>query len=176
LTAAKGVNTKIYKTIILPVVLYGCETWSMTLWKEYRLRVWIRYSSVSIVTSYSLTAGVQLPAGARDSLLLCNVQTSPAAYPTSYPMAGMVTGKRLDEVYKSFQCISVPLALMNWTPTGLLVNLLQAIIFNWEGTGHGFCQCTVLALVWRKLRKASISAGEPQFKTVTFKIKVRCIA
>jgi hypothetical protein len=29
----------IYRTIILPVVLYGCETWSLTLWKEPRLRV-----------------------------------------------------------------------------------------------------------------------------------------
>jgi hypothetical protein len=28
-----------YKTIILPVVLYGCETWSLTLRKEHRLRV-----------------------------------------------------------------------------------------------------------------------------------------
>jgi hypothetical protein len=30
---------KIYKTIILPVVLYGCETWSLTLRDEHRLRV-----------------------------------------------------------------------------------------------------------------------------------------
>jgi hypothetical protein len=28
-----------YKTIILPVVLYGCETWSLSLWEEHRLRV-----------------------------------------------------------------------------------------------------------------------------------------
>jgi hypothetical protein len=28
---------RIYKTIILPVVLYGCETWSLTLRKEHRL-------------------------------------------------------------------------------------------------------------------------------------------
>jgi hypothetical protein len=28
-----------YKTIILPVVLYGCETWSLTLREDYRLRV-----------------------------------------------------------------------------------------------------------------------------------------
>jgi hypothetical protein len=28
-----------YKTIILPVVLYGCETWSLTLTEEHRLRV-----------------------------------------------------------------------------------------------------------------------------------------
>jgi hypothetical protein len=28
-----------YKTIILPVVLYGCETWSLTLRDEHRLRV-----------------------------------------------------------------------------------------------------------------------------------------
>jgi hypothetical protein len=30
---------KIYKTIILPVVLYGCETWSLTLREEHRLTV-----------------------------------------------------------------------------------------------------------------------------------------
>jgi hypothetical protein len=29
----------IYKTIILPVVLYECETWSVTLREEHRLRV-----------------------------------------------------------------------------------------------------------------------------------------
>ena len=30
---------KIYRYIILPVVLYGCETWSLTLREERRLRV-----------------------------------------------------------------------------------------------------------------------------------------
>ena len=30
---------KIYRIIILPVVLYGCETWSLTLREERRLRV-----------------------------------------------------------------------------------------------------------------------------------------
>jgi len=29
---------KIYRTIILPVVLYGCETWSLTLREERKLR------------------------------------------------------------------------------------------------------------------------------------------
>ena len=29
----------IYRTIILPVVLYGCEAWSLTLWEERELRV-----------------------------------------------------------------------------------------------------------------------------------------
>jgi hypothetical protein len=33
------VKIKIYKTIILPVVLYGCETFSLTLREENRLRV-----------------------------------------------------------------------------------------------------------------------------------------
>jgi hypothetical protein len=33
------VKIKINKTIILPVVLYGCETWSLTLREERRLRV-----------------------------------------------------------------------------------------------------------------------------------------
>ena len=27
------------RTVILPVVLYGCETWSLTLREEHRLRV-----------------------------------------------------------------------------------------------------------------------------------------
>jgi len=30
---------KVYRSIILPVALYGCETWSLTLRKERRLRV-----------------------------------------------------------------------------------------------------------------------------------------
>jgi hypothetical protein len=33
------VKIKIYRTIILPVVLYGCETMSLTLREEHRLRV-----------------------------------------------------------------------------------------------------------------------------------------
>jgi hypothetical protein len=36
---SRNVKAKIYKTIILPVVLYGCETWSFTLREEHRLRV-----------------------------------------------------------------------------------------------------------------------------------------
>jgi hypothetical protein len=34
----KNVKIRIYKTVILPVVLDGCETWSLTLRKEHRLR------------------------------------------------------------------------------------------------------------------------------------------
>ena len=35
----KNVKIKIYRTMILPVVLYGCETWSLTLSEERRLRI-----------------------------------------------------------------------------------------------------------------------------------------
>jgi hypothetical protein len=35
----KNLKIKIYKTVILTVVLYGCETWSLTLGEEHRLRV-----------------------------------------------------------------------------------------------------------------------------------------
>jgi hypothetical protein len=35
----KNVKIRIYKTIILPVVLYWCETWSLTLREEQRLGV-----------------------------------------------------------------------------------------------------------------------------------------
>jgi hypothetical protein len=33
------VKVRIYKTIILPVVLYRCETWSLTIREEHKLRV-----------------------------------------------------------------------------------------------------------------------------------------
>jgi hypothetical protein len=36
---SRNVKVKIYKTLILPVVLYGCETWSLKLREEPRLRV-----------------------------------------------------------------------------------------------------------------------------------------
>ena len=36
---SKKLNIKIHRTIILPVVLYGYETWSLTLMEERRLRV-----------------------------------------------------------------------------------------------------------------------------------------
>jgi len=35
----KNINTKIFRTIILPVVLFGCETWSIILREKHRLRV-----------------------------------------------------------------------------------------------------------------------------------------
>jgi hypothetical protein len=36
---SKNTKVKIYKTVILPVVLYGCETWSLISREEHRLRV-----------------------------------------------------------------------------------------------------------------------------------------
>jgi hypothetical protein len=36
---SKNLKVKIYKTVILPVVLYGCGTWSLTLEEEHKLRV-----------------------------------------------------------------------------------------------------------------------------------------
>ena len=36
---SKNLKSKIYRTIILPVVLYGCETWSLTLREERKLRM-----------------------------------------------------------------------------------------------------------------------------------------
>jgi len=39
LLLSKNTKIKTYKTIILPVVLYGCETWLLKLREERRLRV-----------------------------------------------------------------------------------------------------------------------------------------
>ena len=36
---SRKLKIKIYRTIILPVVLYGCEAWSLTLREERKLRV-----------------------------------------------------------------------------------------------------------------------------------------
>jgi len=36
---SKNLKIKIFRTIILHVVLYGCETWSLTLREEMKLRV-----------------------------------------------------------------------------------------------------------------------------------------
>jgi hypothetical protein len=38
-SGVENVKIKLYETTILPVVLYGCETWSLTLRGEHRLRV-----------------------------------------------------------------------------------------------------------------------------------------
>jgi hypothetical protein len=35
----RNIQIKIYKIIILPEVLYWCETWSLTLMEEHKLRV-----------------------------------------------------------------------------------------------------------------------------------------
>jgi hypothetical protein len=36
---SKNIKIRIYRTIILPVVLYGRETWSLTLREEHRLKM-----------------------------------------------------------------------------------------------------------------------------------------
>jgi hypothetical protein len=38
-THIKKLKIKTYETVILPVVLFGCESWSLTLREEHRLRV-----------------------------------------------------------------------------------------------------------------------------------------
>jgi hypothetical protein len=38
-SSSENLKIKIYKTVILPGVLYGCRTWSLTLREEHRLRV-----------------------------------------------------------------------------------------------------------------------------------------
>jgi hypothetical protein len=59
---SKDLKTRIYRTIILPIVLYGCETWSLTLEEERRLRLFenrvLRRILVWVVcTSYPISCG-----------------------------------------------------------------------------------------------------------------------
>jgi hypothetical protein len=50
LPCVKNLKIKIYKTVILPVVLYGCETWSLALREEHRLTVFREKSVEDIWT------------------------------------------------------------------------------------------------------------------------------
>jgi hypothetical protein len=36
---SKNTKIRVYRTVVLPVVLYGCKNWSLTLREEQRLRV-----------------------------------------------------------------------------------------------------------------------------------------
>jgi hypothetical protein len=36
---SKNTEIRVYRTVVLPLVLYGCETWSVTLWEEQRQSV-----------------------------------------------------------------------------------------------------------------------------------------
>jgi hypothetical protein len=37
---SKNLKINVYRTVILPVVLYGLETWSLTLKEEHKLRMY----------------------------------------------------------------------------------------------------------------------------------------
>jgi hypothetical protein len=39
LLISKNLKIKVYKTVILPVLLYGCKTWPLTVREEHRLRL-----------------------------------------------------------------------------------------------------------------------------------------
>jgi hypothetical protein len=46
---SENIKIRIYKTIILPVALYGCQTWSLTLREEHRLRVFENRNAYKIL-------------------------------------------------------------------------------------------------------------------------------
>ncbi|KAJ4449842.1 hypothetical protein ANN_01248 [Periplaneta americana] len=50
---SKNLKVRIYKTVILPVVLYGCETWTLTLREEHRLKSPYQALKKSINTAYT---------------------------------------------------------------------------------------------------------------------------
>jgi hypothetical protein len=56
----KNLKIKIYKTIILPVVLYGCETWSLTLKGRMQAKgIWKRDSEANIWAQEGWELGVE---------------------------------------------------------------------------------------------------------------------
>jgi hypothetical protein len=47
--AIQKYNIKIYTTTILPIVLYGCETWLLRLGKECRLKLFVNWVQTRIL-------------------------------------------------------------------------------------------------------------------------------
>jgi hypothetical protein len=100
---SKYVKFRIYNTIILPVVLYGCKTWSLTLREEHGLRMFgnrvLRRtfglkreevegmeslnSSVGIVAGYGLDVHSLIP---RKRVFLCFTVSRPAMGLTHPPV------------------------------------------------------------------------------------------
>ena len=57
---SKNLKIKIYKTIILPVVLYGCETWSLTLREEFKAKgIWKHDPEANIWAQEGWECGVE---------------------------------------------------------------------------------------------------------------------
>ena len=54
---SKNLKIRMYRTIILPLVLYGCQTWSLTLREERKLRVFenMALSRIFGTRSYEVT-------------------------------------------------------------------------------------------------------------------------
>jgi hypothetical protein len=76
---SKSIKIRIYKTIILPMVLYGCETWSLTLREEHRVlrRIfglkrdevkgdWKKLHNHELHKLYSTNAGMSVHSSCRD--------------------------------------------------------------------------------------------------------------
>jgi hypothetical protein len=57
----KNIKIRLYERIILFVVLYGCETWSLTLREEYRLRVFEKSVLRKILRPKRDEANLQFP-------------------------------------------------------------------------------------------------------------------
>jgi hypothetical protein len=53
---SKNIKIRMYRSIILPVVMYGCETWSLTLRKEHKLKLLRRISGLK---RYEVTGGLR---------------------------------------------------------------------------------------------------------------------
>jgi hypothetical protein len=57
---SKNIKICIYKIIILPLVLYGCETWSLILNREHRQRVFGNGAEGNIWTEETETSGQEM--------------------------------------------------------------------------------------------------------------------
>jgi hypothetical protein len=83
---SKNVKIRVYKTSIFTVVLYGCETWSLTLREKHRLRVFVNrvLRKIFVLMRGEVTGGLRQLHNEE----LHNLYSSPS-------IIGMITSRRV---------------------------------------------------------------------------------
>ena len=102
---SKYIKIKIYRNIILSLVVYGCETWSLTLREERRLRVFENRVLRRIFGLIGMRLQVTAEIYIMRSLMLCTAHPTFSGDKIENEMGGACSmyGRR-GELYTGFRC------------------------------------------------------------------------
>jgi hypothetical protein len=90
LAVTKKIKVRIYKSIILPVILYGCETWSLTLMEEHGY-----YTSYEILLPLDSVLQLSFTSNYTNIPLLSTTAINPIRIYTTVLTGNNKTGKLL---------------------------------------------------------------------------------